>query len=81
MKRLRQKNKREIDLEKKEKGFTLYLNSSYQENKPAKSNKPLRAKTAGAAGKLNNILFYQKVTGHCFEGSKGGLSSLPVCPA
>ncbi|GFR84355.1 transposase [Elysia marginata] len=49
MKKLRQKNKREIDLEKKEKGFTLYLNSSYQENKSSKSNKPHRAKTAGAA--------------------------------
>ena len=51
MKRLRQKNKRDIDLEKKEKGFTLYLNSSYQDNKQPKSNKPYRAKTASAAGK------------------------------
>ncbi|GFO38442.1 protein kiaa0556 [Plakobranchus ocellatus] len=53
MKRLRQKNKQEIDLEKKEKGFTLYLNNSYHDNKPSKSNKPHRAKTAGAADTRN----------------------------
>ncbi|BFZ02930.1 hypothetical protein BsWGS_05969 [Bradybaena similaris] len=42
IRRLRQKDKKEIELEKKEKGFTLYLNSSFSSDQNTKANRDRR---------------------------------------
>ncbi|XP_005100895.1 katanin-interacting protein isoform X2 [Aplysia californica] len=49
--RLRKKSKKEIETEKKEKGFTLYLNT-VSDHSSSDKKRPQRAKTAGAADQM-----------------------------